>query len=237
MLVLCCQVLLLALLGAAHAQPLLVAAASDISPLEKDLTSGAKRAGLDVRFTFGSSGMLARQVENGAPFDLFLSANEQFVDELDKAGFASKRVTYAKGRLGLWSRSGGVRALGDLRQPNVRHIALANPKHAPYGMAAEELLRAEELWDTLRTKLVFGENVRQAFEFARTGNADAVITSWTLVHDTGGFMLLERHKPLRQAGMVVRGSKQETVALRFLDFLLSPAGQKILQSKGLFAPK
>lgn len=218
------------------AQTLLIAAASDLAPLEKPLQRGFHRqTGIGLRFSFGSSGMLAKQIANGAPFDVFLSANEQFVDEVEQLGFflQKQRSVYALGRLGLWSRSGSVGAVEDLLRPPVRHVAIPNPKHAPYGVAARELLQAAGLWKGLEAKLVYGENVRQAFEFASTGNADAVLTSWTLVHDKGGKLLPANHAPLRQSAAVLTASRQQAAAARFVEFLISPAGQAILQAGGL----
>ncbi len=218
------------------AQSLLIAAASDLAPLEKSLQQAFhQRTGIALRFSFGSSGMLAKQIANGAPFDVFLSANEQFVDEVERSGFVfqKQRTVYALGRLGLWSRSRGVNALEDLLAPGVRHLAIPNPKHAPYGVAARELLQAAGLWKGLEAKLVYGENVRQAFEFASTGNADAVLTAWTLVHDKGGKLLPARHAPLRQSAAVLTASRRRPDAARFMEFLISPAGQAILQAGGL----
>lgn len=220
-----------------RAQPLTIAAAADLTPLEPELRKAFPMN--NIRFTFGSSGMLARQIENGAPFDLYLSANEDFVRDLARAGrlLPDTVRAYATGRLGLWSPTGAVRTLEDLLKPGVRHIALANPRHAPYGLAAEQLLRERGLWPKLQPRLVLGENVRQAFEFARTGNADAVITSWTLLHDKGGVLLPDTgHAPIRQAGGVVRGAANERVARAFLEFLASPKGQQVLARYGLFPP-
>lgn len=183
--------------------------------------------------------MLARQIENGAPYDLYLSANEDFVRDLARTGRLEPDSVraYATGRLGLWSPGAGLKDLRDLLKPEVRHIAIANPRHAPYGLAAEQLLRKRGLWDKLQPRLVLGENVRQAFEFARTGNADAVITSWTLLADQGGVLLpAADHAPIRQSGGVVRGAGNARAARAFLEFLAGPEGQRLLSRYGLFPP-
>ncbi|MBE0658340.1 MAG: molybdate ABC transporter substrate-binding protein [Bryobacteraceae bacterium] len=207
--------------------------------MEKKLTEVfLKDTGLRVRFSLGSSGMLARQIANGAPFDAYLSANEGFVRELTASGDLDALTVknYATGRLGLWSANGKVKTISDLYA--LRSVAIANPKHAPYGMAADEMLRQESSFGQLQAKLVLAENVRQAFEFARTGNADAVITSWTLLHDKGGILLPDSgHKPIRQSGGVVKGSKNQAAARRFIEFLTGPKGQAILQAGGLFPPR
>jgi molybdate transport system substrate-binding protein len=224
---------------AVQAQELIIAAAADLAPLEKKITEVfLKDTGLRVRFSLGSSGMLARQIANGAPFDVYLSANEGFVQELTASGDLDPLTVknYATGRLGLWSANGKVKTINDLYA--LRSVAIANPKHAPYGMAADEMLRQESSFGQLQPKLVLAENVRQAFEFARTGNADAVITSWTLMFDKGGILLPDSgHKPIRQSGGVVKGSKNQAAARRFIDFLTGAKGQAILQAGGLFPPR
>jgi molybdate transport system substrate-binding protein len=223
------------------AQPLLVAAAADLAPLEAQLTRGyAVTGGGNMRFVFGSSGMLAREIENGAPYDLFLCANEQIVEDLaaHKHLIPGSITAYATGRLGLWAASGTPESLAALTDSKFRLIAIANPQHAPYGAATRTLLEHAGLWTRLQPKIVLAENVRQAYEYARTGNADAVITSWTLLRGESGAKLLPAsgHSPIRQSGGVVAGTRWEIRARAFLSFLLSPEGQSILQIGGLFPP-
>ncbi|MBN9656792.1 MAG: molybdate ABC transporter substrate-binding protein [Acidobacteria bacterium] len=218
------------------AQNLTIAAAADLTPLESALSAHSTAR---VTWSFGSSGLLARQIRAGAPFDLYLSANEAFVHDLAKSDLlvpGSVR-TYATGRIGLWSHSGHIRTLKDLTLPEVRHIALPNPQHAPYGVAAREVLQKAGLWQTLQSRIVLSENVRQAYEFGRTGNADAVLTSWTLLHDQGGILLSDKdHTPIRQSGGVVKGAKNARAAQAFLNFLSSPEGRQILAKFGLQPP-
>ena len=229
------------ILQSAFAQELLVGAASDLSPLESAISgSFTAQSGIRLRFTFGSSGMLARQVRSGAPFDVYLSANEQFVQELAKDNLLVPESVrnYATGRVGLWSASGKVRSIKELANPGVRHVAVPNPQHAPYGVSAEQILRQEGVWEQVQPKLVLAENVRQAFEYARTGNADAVLTSWTLLFDKGGILLPEPAKAvIRQTGAVVRGSKNEAAGRSFLEFLTGAEGRKLLTRFGLFPPQ
>ena len=221
-----------------RAADLLVAGASDLAPLTSALDQGFDRAAhTRVRFTLASSGSLARQIENGAPFDVFLSADERTVKDLAAAGHLEPDVVnYAKGRLGLWSKDGRVRSLEDLKKPGVIHLAIANPDHAPYGIAARKALETQGLWREVQPKVVYGENVRQAMEFAESGNADAVITSWTLLVDRGVLLPAEWHDPIRQAGGVVKSSGQAAMARQFLKFLTSAEGRKILAAGGLFPP-
>jgi molybdate transport system substrate-binding protein len=140
--------------------------------------------------------------------------------------------------VGLWSPSGKVRALADLTNEANRHIAVPNPKHAPYGVAAEQILRKHGLWERLQPRLVLSENVRQAFEYARTGNADAVLTSWTLLLDKGGILLpAEWHEPIRQTAGVVSASPRQAEARRFLSFLLSAPAQSLFRKYGFAPPR
>ncbi len=219
----------------AHAADLIVAAASDLAPL----ASSFEKAFPGVKFTTASSGSLARQIENGAPYDVFLSASEQYVRDLAGKGFLDpKSVTiYATGRLGLWSADGSVRSIDDLLKPAIKQIAIPNPEFAPYGVAAKQALERRGLWKKIESKIVYGENVRQALQFGESHNADAVITSWSLLKDHGAVMLpAEWHDPIRQAGAVVKKSAQAQSGRRFLEFLGSAGGRRILQSSGLFPP-
>ena len=228
------------LLGQSSATGVTVAGAADLAPLGNSLKAAFERTtGIRVTFTLGSSGMLARQIEHGAPYDIYLSANQQLVEDLVRSGHIrqdSVRI-YAHGRLGLWSRTGSVRTLQDLTKPEVLHVAIANPTHAPYGLAALNLLKGSGLFEAIRRKLVYGENVRQAFEYAASGNADATITSWTLLHDREGILLPESwHPPIRQAGGIIAATSQGDASKRFHDFLGSEEGRRLLEQGGLFPP-
>jgi len=218
----------------------LIAAASDLFPLSGELSSViAKSLDIDAKFSFESSGVLATQIENGAPFDIFLSANEEFVNRLK----ASRRlmpesvIVYGYGRLGLWSKSGKIKGLSDLLGPGVQHLAIANPQHAPYGAAAQEMLKRKGLWERLQPKVVYGENVQQAYQFAQTGNAEACITAWSLLREAGRVALpLSDYPAIRQAGGVVSSSSHKAEAKRVLDFLTSADGGKLLQKYGFGTP-
>ncbi len=140
---------------------------------------------------------------------------------------------YAVGRLTVWSPNG----LGwkDLSSPKVRHIAIANPAHAPYGLAAKEALEKAGLWTQLQPKLVFGENVQQALQYAKSGNADVVITARSLVPD-GEAVDPRLYSPIQQAAAVVKGASHESVARDFLRFLTSANGQAVLKKFGFDPP-
>jgi molybdate transport system substrate-binding protein len=188
----------------------------------------------EVRFSFGSSGMLAQQIRHGAEFDLYLSANEQYVDELLRGGAldSDSKTRYAQGRIGLWSRKQTTFAnLG-----SIRSLSLANPQHAPYGLAARQALESQGLWDQVKGNAVYAENVRQALRFATTGNADAAIVAWSLIKDNGGQLLPAAwHQPIIQTAGIPRRSRNPEAARRMLRFLLSPPGQQLLAQFG-FSP-
>lgn len=215
------------------AQELLVAAASDLAPSIPELTREVlQNQKLTLRVSVGSSGQLARQIEQGAPFDLFLSADETFVKQVVQAGRGDAATVqiYAIGRLALWSKSGAIKQLADLAKPEVKRVAMANPVHAPYGRLAKEALEKAGLWAAVEPKLILAETVRQTMQFAATGNVDAALTSWTLAHDKGGILLPES---LRQAGVVIKGSKNPAGAAALLAFLKTSRGQGILGRHGL----
>jgi molybdate transport system substrate-binding protein len=216
-----------------YAADLIIAAASDLAPLAPKLEKAYKEK---IRFTLASSGSLKQQIENGAPFDIFLSANEQYVKDLAAAGLATDVTIYAIGRIALWSPNGSVKSLADLKNKSVIHLAIPNPQHAPYGVAARQALESQGVWKDVEPKIVYGENVRQALQFAESGNVEAVITSWTLLIGKGTLLPAEWHAPIRQTGAVVKSSSQGDAARRFLKFLISAEAQKILNAGGLSAP-
>ena len=229
----------------AAAQPLTVAAASDLRfAFEEIGLRFEEQTGHPVIFTFGSSGQLTQQIENGAPFDVFASANTAYVDQLRAKGLIipGTATVYAQGRIVLAvNKTSGVHAtrLEDLTTPTIMHIAIANPEHAPYGMAAMQALQAVNLWELLRPKLVYGENVRQALQFVQSGNAEAGIIAlsiaqvpeitWTLIDD-------RLHRPINQALAVLRGTKQEALARQFIAFVEGSQGRSILKKYGFRLP-
>ena len=147
--------------------------------------------------------MLARQIENGAPYDVYLSAR-----------------VYGLGRVAIWSKDGSIGKLSDLG--SVRRLSLPNPAHAPYGVAARQALEKEGIWKSLEARIVYAENVRQALQFTESGNVDAAITAWSLVFDRGGILIpAGLHAPIRQAAGVVAASSNRTLLSRyglFVDF-------------------
>lgn len=216
---------------------LLIAAAADLYGLEEPLKKAFPQANL--KFSFGSSGMLARQIEAGAPFDVFLSANEAFVTDLARKGKINREdiLIYATGRVGMWSKSNAIKSFEDFQKFSQLKVAIPNPQHAPYGIAAKAALVKIGLWSKLEPNVVLGENVRQALQFAESGNVDVVLTAWSLVYGKDGILIPgDLHEPIRQVGAELRKSKQRKLGRKFMEFLTSPEGRKILTEHGLFVP-
>lgn len=237
--------------GARADAPLLVLAASDLTAAFEVLGPAYEAAtGVALTVVFGSSGNLAAQIRSGAPADLYVSANEAFVDGLVSAGWIDPetRVEIAVGRLALVVPPGRTlpRALDDLSDPGYGVIAIANPEHAPYGLAARTALQEAGVWSELGDRVVMGENVVQALQYVRTGNADAGLVALGLVLSgdvEGGSALPHRvvdadlHAPILQAAGVVRASPHAARAGDFLAWLTGPDGRAILRRFGFEPPE
>lgn len=228
-----------------------IAAAADLR-FALDTIAGRfhEETGNGLRIRYGSSGELARQIEQGAPFELFLSADEAFVLQLaDRGQTLGRGALYAIGRIALFAPKGspmatdpglqGLRAA--LAAGRIRKFAIANPEHAPYGRAAEEALRSQGLWDALQPFLVRGENASQATQFASSGSAQGGIVPYALaiapaVRALGSFALLpaDWHRPLRQRMVLLPGAGEATRA--FYRYLQQPAARDILQRGGFLLP-
>ncbi|MFO7635471.1 MAG: molybdate ABC transporter substrate-binding protein [Caldilinea sp.] len=231
--------------SAATTPPLTVAAAADLQNAFTELAARFEdRTGQPVTLVFGSTGQLAQQIENGAPFDLFAAANIAFVDQLRDKGlvFDDSVALYAEGRIVLAiNRQAGVEAdaLDDLLDPAIQRIAIANPEHAPYGTAAREAIINAGLEDALEPKLVYGENVRQALQFIQTGDAQAGIVALSIADApeiTWALIDAELHNPLRQALAVVKSSTQPEAARAFAAFINGEEGRPIMQRYGFVLP-
>jgi molybdate transport system substrate-binding protein len=228
-----------------------IAAASDLQFALEDIAARFRaETRRDLRLSFGSSGNYFRQIGQGAPFQLFLSADEDFVFRLHAAGHTEDRgVLYATGRIVLFAPHGsplqpdekmtGLQAV--LTTGKIRRFAIANPEHAPYGRAAEQALRKLGLWQALQGKLVLGENVSQAAQFASSGSAQGGIFAYSLalspeVSNRGRYVLLPEHlhAPLRQRMVLVKGAGE--TARAFYAWLQQPAARKILGQYGFVLP-
>ena len=223
---------------------IIVAAAADLTPAFEELGRQFEQTGIRVTFSFGSTGTLAKQIENGAPVDLFAAANGEFVDQLEREGLIvpETKAMYARGRITIWTRAdsgAGIERIEDLARTEIARVAIANPEHAPYGKAAREALESAGIWKAVEPKLVYGENIRQAMQYAETGNADAAITALSLsVRSSGRWTLVpeELHKPLDQALAVIRGSRMEQAARRFAEFINSVQGRVTMRKYGFTLP-
>ena len=215
---------------------LTVAAASDLIPVQPALQNA--QPNLRIRFVNAASSVLSQQIENGAPYDVFLSANAQFVDRLASNGKLRPDSvrTYATGRVAILWKDRKSHPVSDLTQNWVRFVALANPRLAPYGAAAQQALQHAGLWPTIKSKIVYGENVRQALQLFDSGNADVVLTALSLVEDRKPDLIpADWHAPIVQKAGVVSESKNQADADSFLQFLISPAGQAVFAKFG-FGP-
>lgn len=225
------------------APPVQVAAASDLtSAFEVAAKDFAQRGGGPVRFSFGSSGLLAKQLREGAPFDLFAAADARFVDDVVASGACdgATRAPYGRGRLVVWTRGEAPATLEALAEPRFTRIALANPEVAPYGRAAKQALERAGIWAVLEPRLVFAENVRQALQFAQTGNVDAALVAHSLVlDDVGGSALPvdpSLHAPLEQVLVVCARGSNRPGGEAFARFLASPEGRAVLRQHGFELP-
>ncbi|RAK51571.1 molybdate ABC transporter substrate-binding protein [Phenylobacterium deserti] len=227
-----------------------IAAASDLSAaLPEVVRAFERKTGQQVRVTFGSSGNFTQQIRNAAPFELFLSADEAYVQQLQAAGRTRDGgALYAVGRIGLFVPRGSrlkldpsLRDVGAAaRDGRLMKFAIANPEHAPYGRAAREALHASGVWPAVEPKLVLGENVSQATQFATSGSAQGGIIPLSLastpqVKAAGRFVLIpaDRHRPLRQRMVLMKGAGP--TAERFYAFLQGQEAKAILRRYGFSA--
>ena len=232
---------------ASSTDPIKVAAAADLAFAFKEVGAAfTTKTGKQVTFTFGSTGQLAKQISEGAPYDVFAAANVSFADEAVQSGACdgSTKTMYARGRIVVWTKkSAGIAAvakLEDLTDARFVKIAIANPEHAPYGKAAQQALESAGLWDQVKPKIVFGENVQQTLQFAQTGNTEASIAALSLatVTEDGSYMLIDDklHKPIDQALVVCKHGVNIGVAKDFAAFVNSDEGRAIMKRFGFLLP-
>jgi molybdate transport system substrate-binding protein len=224
-----------------------VAAAADLRfAFEEIAATFEQQCGCDVVLTFGSSGTLASQIQEGLPADLYFSANVSYVEELEEKSLILRETKqlYAIGRIVLaYNRAADldVDDLADLRDPRIRKVAIANPAHAPYGVAAKEALEATGMWDDVSPRLVLGDNASQAAQFVQGGDASVGILplslavglkndlSYTLIDDS-------LHAPLRQVAVVLKRSRQPELAKAFLEFVNGEQGRPVMRKYGFVLP-
>ena len=240
--------LMAAISPALCADAITIAAAADLKFAMDQIIADFMQDNADasVEVVYGSSGTFNAQITQGAPFDLYFSADISYPRELEAAGWAASPVRpYAIGRIVLWSSSvdASTLALSDLTEARFRRIAIANPRHAPYGKRAEEALRAAGVWEQIKPKLVYGENIAQTAQFVQTGNADIGIIALSLALSpefaaNGGYWLIPDtlHQPLEQGYIVTSRAKDSVLASRFADFMESVAARSILSRYGFILP-
>ena len=235
----------------AAAQEITVAAAADMSSVLPQIVAAyTEKTGQSVKLSFGASGSLTNQIENGAPFDIFFSADEQYPQQLIKEELALKETLYryAVGQLVLWIPADSPLVLSELGintllDPSIKKIAIANPATAPYGRAAEATLRHFGIYDKVSSRLVVGENIAQAAQFVETGNAQAGLIALShavapALKDRGRYwkVPLDAYPTLNQAAVVLSKSKQKDAARKFLEFVRTPEATSLLTSCGFSLP-
>ncbi len=248
--------LVLVLSSSGHADEVRVAAASDLNFVFREVAAGfEKQSGHRLRVSYGSSGNFFAQIQSGAPFDVFFSADAEYPRRLQAEGLSQEGslYVYAIGRIVIWAPRGspdlrkedlGKDGMRALLNPAVRKIAIANPKHAPYGRAAVAALKHFGIYQQVESRLVYGENVSQAAQFVESGNAQAGILALSLasapqMKDRGQMWLIpeEAHPRLEQAAVVLRAARSPKAAAALLDYLRGPDGQAILKRYGFQLPE
>jgi molybdate transport system substrate-binding protein len=235
----------------ANAGELKVAAASDLTFAFKDVGARfEKQTGNSLKLTYGSSGNFFSQIQNGAPFDLFFSADVSYPQKLEAAGQTEPGTIYdyATGKLVIWvpnaSKLDLSRGLSVLLDPGIRKIAVANPLHAPYGAAAVAALRHDGIYDQVKDKFVLGENISQTAQFVQSGNADVGLLALSLavapaMKTSGRYVEVPAsdYPPLIQAGVIVKSSRNKELANQFLKFLKEPGTVALMEQYGFAVPK
>ena len=234
----------------ARAQAVNVAAAADLKFAMAELVAQFEKAsGAKLDVTYGSSGNFLTQIENGAPFDLFFSADSEYPKKLEAAGLAEPGTLreYAVGRIVIWTPSDNeINAAIDgwkrLLAQRVKKIAIANPEHAPYGRAAVAAIKKAGIYEQVKDKLIYGENISQAAEFVQSGNAQAGIVALSLAlspamkNGNRWEIPADSYPPIKQAVIVLKASKNKDASRRFLEFVGGPQGREILQRFGFSVP-
>ena len=230
--------------GRSEKPEFLIAAASDLRFAMDEIAGQFQQAHPEVavKTSYGSSGQFTQQIENGAPYDVFCSADAGYPRKLTEEGLAlpGSEFIYAIGHIVVWVPAASqiqVAGAEVLRDPSIRHIAIANPRHAPYGKAAEAALRSLGLYDQVKDKLVYGENVSQAVQYVETGAAEIGIVPASLVKGGRSWEVpLDAYPKMEQGGIIVKSSRNAALAQEFRSFLLGEQGRSILKRFGFYLP-
>ncbi|WP_205370077.1 molybdate ABC transporter substrate-binding protein [Thermoleptolyngbya sp. PKUAC-SCTB121] len=224
---------------------LTVSAAADLNYVFPEIgKQWEAETGHRVTFNLGSTGQLAQQIERGAPVDLFAAANRKFIEDLDEKGLirSETKTLYGVGRIVLWQRADSpldLKTLQDLTKPEVTRVAIANPDHAPYGVAAREAMQSAGIWDAIQPKLVFGENIKQTQQYAETGNVEVAIAALSIsVGKPGKWTLIpaELHQPLEQMLAVPKSAPHPELAQQFAAFINGEKGRPLMRKYGFVLP-
>lgn len=235
----------------AVAEEITIAAASDLNFVFRELVDVyQKSTGDRVRLSLGSSGNFYAQIQNGAPFDIYFSADIAYPKKLEEAGLAvpGSLYPYAIGRIVLWAGNGLpadlTKGLEILREARIGKIAIANPKHAPYGRAAVAAMEYAQVYDRVKDKLVFGENISQAAQFVESGAADIGIIAMSLalappMQAAGRYWEIpaDAHPPIEQGAVILKGAKNQERAKAFLSFVQGAEGQAMMKRYGFVIPR
>jgi molybdate transport system substrate-binding protein len=241
----------LALAQSSFAEEIAIAAASDLNfAIKEVIAEYEKKMGNHVKLSLGSSGNFFAQIQNGAPFDLYFSADIGYPKKLEEAGLTvpGSLYRYAVGRIVLWtshtSHQDVSKGLDALRDPGIKKIAIANPKHAPYGRAAVAAMQHFKVYDEAKDRLVLGENISQAAQFIESGACDVGVIALSLalaptMKAAGTYWEIpaESHPPLEQGAAILKSSKQQKTAQEFVEFMRGTQGQEIMKRYGFTLPQ
>ena len=235
---------------AAHAESLTVAAAADLTFAFRDVVAQFQQQDTDqLRISYGSSGNFFSQIKNGAPYDIFFSADVKYPQKLEAAGLVEPGTIYkyAAGKIVIWVPAASKlelgRGLNVLLDPGIHKIAIANPQHAPYGRAAVAAMQHDGIYDKVKGKVVMGEDILQTAQFVQSGNADAGILALSLalappMRERGRFVIIppDYYPPIIQAACVIRTTQHLELAKRFLEFMKQPATVAKMEEYGFVLP-
>jgi molybdate transport system substrate-binding protein len=234
--------------GPVRAQELTVAAAADLRPALEEIASSFKAAtGSQIKPIYGSSGNFYQQIQSGAPFDFFFSANADYPKKLESAGLTvpGTYYEYARGKIVIMVPAASTldlkRGLSVLLDPSVKKVAIADPSHAPYGQAAVSAMKTENIYDQVSSKLVTGENISQAASFVLSGAADAGVVALSLALSAGpqvhfAEIPTSNYPPIRQACVVLKSTKNPDLAAKFEAYLRTDEVKKMFENLGFEVP-
>ncbi len=222
-----------------------IAAASDLQKAFSELgKTFEERTKVTPEFTFGSSGLLSKQIEQGAPYFMFAAANKEFADKVVASGHCdgSTGRLYARGKIVVWTPDGGPAPaqLSDLAKPEFKRISIANPEHAPYGRAAKQALEKTGVWPEIESRIILGDNISATMLYAKERNVEAAVVALSLAVVTDGGKSLpidvSLYDPLDQKLVVCGKGEEADAARKFADYVTSPEGREVMSRYGFTMP-